>query len=73
VAPVTTTVRGIPTEVVLTVKDGMRMICAVNLDNTQTVSKDNIGAFIAHISMNRMREIRTAIAFALGFDTLVTG
>lgn len=71
VAPITTTIRGIPTEVVLTPDDGTRTICAVNLDNIQTVPKANLRGFIAHLSLERMREVRAAIAFALGFDAVV--
>ncbi|HID31578.1 MAG TPA: type II toxin-antitoxin system PemK/MazF family toxin [Desulfobacterales bacterium] len=71
VAPITTTIRGIPTEVVLTPDDGVRTTCAVNLDNIQTVPKTNLRGFITHLSVERMREVRAAIAFALGFDALV--
>ena len=39
VAPVTSRVRGIPSEVPLTRKDGMKRRCAVNLDHIQTVPK----------------------------------
>src|SRR2546430_14539227 len=43
VAPVTSTIREIPTEVVLTPADGMPRECAVNLDHMQTVAKTKIG------------------------------
>ena len=39
VAPITTTIRDIPTEVLLTKADGMLRDCAVNLYHIQTVSK----------------------------------
>ena len=70
IAPLTTTIRGIPTEVVLTSEDGVQTSCVVNLDNIQTISKANLGAFITHLPPEKMREVRLAIAFALGFDTL---
>ena len=70
VAPLTNTIRGIPTEVVLTPGDGVPSACAVSLDNLQTIAKANLGAFITHLSVDRMREVRIAIAFALGFDSL---
>ena len=41
VAPITTTIRDIPTEVLLTKADGMLRDCAVNLDHIQTVSKNS--------------------------------
>ena len=71
VAPITTTIRGIPSEVVLTpADDGVLTDCAVNADNIQTIQKANLGAYITHLSLDRMREVRAAIEFALGFDLL---
>ena len=67
IAPVTSTVREIPSEVVLTSKDGLARDSAVNLDHVQTVSKGRIGPVITTLSAERMREIRAALLFALGF------
>ena len=39
VAPITSTIRGVPSEVVLGNEDGMKAPCAVNLHNAVTVSK----------------------------------
>ena len=46
VAPVTLTIRDIPSEVLLSRLDGMPRDCAINLDHIQTVSKGRIGARI---------------------------
>ena len=70
IAPITTTIRGIPTEVVLTEADGLFATCAVNTDNLQTVPKAKFGGFITHLKPEYMRAVRQAIQFALGFDTL---
>src|SRR5215210_5636326 len=71
VAPLTTTIRGIPTEVPLTpAKDGVHADCVVNVDNIQTIQKAGLGTRLTHLSLDRMREVRTAIEFALGFDAL---
>jgi mRNA interferase MazF len=67
IAPVTTTVRDIPTEVVLTSADGMPRDCAINLDHVQTVSRRTIGALITALAPQRMGELRAALLFALGF------
>ena len=67
VAPITTTIRDIPTEVVLTRDDGMERDCAVNLDPLQTVSRGRLGAPIAVLPAARMEEVRAALLFALGF------
>lgn len=67
IAPVTSTVRDIPSEVLLTPKDGMPHDCAANLDHVQTVSQKKIGALITTLAPERMGELRAALLFALGF------
>jgi mRNA interferase MazF len=67
IAPITSTVRDIPSEVLLTKKDGMPRDCAVNLDHIQTVSKGKIGPLITTLSSAKMTELRSALLFALGF------
>ena len=72
VAPITTVIRNIPSEVLLTAKeDGVPEDCVVNTDNIQTIQKANLGVFITQLSLEKMREIREAIAFSLGFDALL--
>jgi mRNA interferase MazF len=67
VAPITSTIRNIPTEVLLTKEDGMPRECAVNLDHIQTVSKGKIGPLITTLSLTKMSELRSSLLFALGF------
>ena len=67
IAPITTTIRDIPTEVLLTKADGMLRDCAVNLDHIQTVSKGKIGSLIATLSVSKMQQMRPSLLFALGF------
>jgi mRNA-degrading endonuclease toxin of MazEF toxin-antitoxin module len=55
---------------VLTEADGLLNTCAVNFDNIQTVQKAQLGAFITHLVPAKMRDVRAAIEFALGFDAL---
>lgn len=71
IAPITTTIRDIPSEVLLTPEDGLRTDCAANLDNIQTVPKHRLGSMIAYLSSERMEEVNQATAFALGLDALV--
>ena len=70
VAPITNTIRDIPSEVVLTPAEGLLAECAANMDNIQTVPKARIQGFIAHLSPKRMRDVRRAIQFAFGFDSV---
>jgi mRNA interferase MazF len=65
IAPITTTVRDIPSEVFLTKIDGMPKDCAINCDHLQTVSKGKIGALITSLHRTRMLEVGRAVQFAL--------
>ena len=68
VAPVTSTIRDIPSEVLLNKGDGIPKECAVNCDHLQTIAKARIGSLITSLSAARMREIRFAITFALALN-----
>lgn len=66
VAPITTTVREIPSEVPLTIADGMPRNCAINCDHLQTVAKGKIGSLLTTLSPARLDEVGQAVRFALG-------
>ena len=68
VAPVTSTIRGVPSEVVLNEEDGMKAPCAVNLHNAVTVSQQRLGKRVAQLSSARMNEVCAALRFSLGCD-----
>jgi mRNA interferase MazF len=68
VGPVTSTIRGVPSEVVLNEEDGMRSPCAVNLHNAVTVSQQRLGKRVAQISSSRMNEVCAALRFSLCCD-----
>jgi mRNA interferase MazF len=68
VAPVTSTIRGVPSEVVLNEEDGMRSACAVNLHNAVTVPQQRLGRRVARLDTRRMRQICSALSFSLGCD-----
>ena len=65
VAPVTTHIRDIPSEVVLSSSDGMPRECAVNCDHVQTVPQRRLGATITRLSDQQMRRVSEALRFAL--------
>ena len=65
VAPITTTVREIPSEVFLDRDDGMPRPCAVNCDHLQTVVKAKIGSLITTLPAAKMEQVRRALCFAL--------
>jgi len=64
VAPITSTIREIPSEVFLSKVDGMPRDCAANCDHLQTVSKNKIGALITSLPATKMAEVGRAICFA---------
>jgi mRNA interferase MazF len=68
VAPVTSTIRGVPSEVALDEEDGMKGPCAVNLHNAVTVSQERLGKRVARLSSSRMNEVCGALRFTLGCD-----
>ena len=65
IAPITGTVRNIPSEVFLTKADGMPKDCAVNCDHLQTVPKGKIGPLITSLLPAKMVDVGQAIRFAL--------
>ena len=69
VAPITSTIRGVPSEISLGESDGMKESCAVNLHNAVTVSQDRLGKRVAQLSSVRMNEICAALRFSLGCDS----
>jgi mRNA interferase MazF len=66
VAPITSTIRGVPSEVVLTEEDGMKSPCAVNLHNVVTVSKEHLGRRVGKLSAQRLAEVCAGLGFVLG-------
>ena len=68
VAPITSTIRGVPSEVLLDQEDGMKGRCAINLHNAVTVSQQRLGKRVARLGPRRMSEVCSALRFSLGCD-----
>ena len=68
VAPITTTIRGIPSEVVIGPECGLKTVSAINLDNLATVPKRGLRSFVGAASPQVLAAVRAALLFALGFD-----
>jgi mRNA interferase MazF len=66
VAPVTTRVRDIPTEVALGAADGMPRACVVNLDSIATVARSRLTRRVATLHPAKIAEVNRALKFALG-------
>ena len=65
VAPITSTVRGIPSEVVVGVDEGLKHRSAINLDHVQTVDQRLLRHFIGTLSEEKMRQVCRALAVAI--------
>ena len=64
-APVTTTIRGIPVEVPLDVEDGLPKPCTVNCDSIVTIPKAYLESKIGRLSNQKIGDIHRAVRFAL--------
>jgi mRNA interferase MazF len=65
VAEITSTIRGIPVEVVLDQEDGMPKRCIVNLDIIVTIRKELLKERITTLREEKMAQVDSAIKFAL--------
>ena len=68
VAPVTTRIRHIPSEVQLGIDDGMQQECVANLDTITTIPKDCLQTRLAMLSSKKLKEVEAAIHFTLGLE-----
>jgi mRNA interferase MazF len=68
VAPITSTIRGVPSEVLLDQEDGMKGPCAVNLHHAVTVSHQRLGRRVALLGPRKMTEVCAALRFSLGCE-----
>ncbi len=68
VAPITSTVRGAPSEVPIGTDEGLKHMSAVNLDHVQTVEKNRLQRYLGQLSQNKMRAVCRALAVAVGCE-----
>jgi mRNA interferase MazF len=68
VAPIASTIRGAPSEVVVGVANGLKHESVANLDNVQTVEQARLSSYRGSLSAAQMREVCTALAVAVGCD-----
>jgi mRNA interferase MazF len=67
VVPVTRTIRGLTTEIVLTSDDGMPVTCALNFDHVSLAQRDRMGAVICNLPETRWPEVQRVLMIACGF------
>lgn len=66
VAPITSTLRGAPSEVILGVDEGLKHDSAVNLDHVQTVDKRGLQRRLGQVGAAKMQAVCRALAIAAG-------
>lgn len=67
VAPLTTTIRGVPSEVVVGTEAGLREPSAINLHHVATLPRAGLRTFVGSVPASTMQQVREALLFALGF------
>lgn len=66
VAPLTTRIRRIPTEVPLGRAEGLPRRCVANLDTVTTIPKRTLSTRVSTLSPAKVAEVDRALRFALG-------
>ena len=68
VVPITRTIRGLATEIILTPDDGMPVVSALNFDHTALAQRQRLGALLSSLPEERWPEARQALLIACGFE-----
>lgn len=68
VAPITSTIYGVPSEVMVGIDQGLKHDCAVNLDHIQTVSASRLTHYIGYLDEDLMTKVCLALKIATGCD-----
>ena len=68
IAPLTTTARGLPSEVALGITEGLKQPCVVNLDHLYTVAQGDLRKFVGALDATKLDAICSALAVALGCE-----
>ena len=68
VAAITSTLRGVPTEVMVGPEDGLKQISCVNLTNVFTVRKSELRQYVGSLGAQKMRAVCHALNIACGCD-----
>jgi mRNA interferase MazF len=68
VAPITSTIRGAPSEVVVGADEGLKGASAVNLDHVQTVAQEALRHYVGSLSNQKMAAVCRNLAIAVACD-----
>jgi mRNA interferase MazF len=68
VAPITSTIRGAPSEVAVGIREGLKHESAVNLDHVQTIERARLVGYVGQVDPEKMNLVCRALAVAAGCD-----
>ena len=71
VAPITSTIHGAPSEMVVGIDEGLKRPSAVNLDHVQTVAKTALSHYVGSLDRDKMAEVCRCLAIAVACDPSV--
>jgi mRNA interferase MazF len=69
VAPIMSTIYGVPSEVLVGPDEGLKHACAVNLDHVQTIPKRDLERYVGKLGTRKMTQVCGALAIAMGCDS----
>jgi mRNA interferase MazF len=66
VAPITSTIHGVPSEVIVGTDEGLKRPSAINLDNVQSVERSKLRRYVGSLDASKMQTVCHALAIAAG-------
>ena len=73
VAPITSTVKGLSSEVRVGPANGLDAACVISLDNVQTIPASSLGRTVGYLSQEQEQELARAIVLAYDLDMPLLG
>ncbi len=68
VAPITSTIRGLPSEVAVGTEAGLKRESAINLDHVQTVDQSRLRRYVGSVPPAKMKSVCVALRIATGCE-----
>ena len=73
VAPITSTIKGLSSEVPLGAMNGLDHDCAASIDNIVTIPSNSLGKTIGFLNATQEKQLATAIVIAFDLDIALLG
>jgi mRNA interferase MazF len=68
VAPITTTIRGLSSEVRVGPENGLNHDCAISLDNVLTIPASTLGRAVGYLSVEQEAQLARAVVLAYDLE-----